>query len=84
MRAAFAWLRRAGAPLLASKLHSNKSEEVSMNTVFTVLAVLLIVGLLPAWPYSASWGYYPSGTVLLLALVVLFLSLSHHRHGPIV
>ena len=47
-----------------------------MPTILVVLLVLLLVGVLPAWPYSSGWGYYPSGTlgVILLVLVVLALS----------
>jgi hypothetical protein len=41
-----------------------------------ILLILLLVGALPAWPYSAGWGYYPSGAlgVILLVILVLFLS----------
>lgn len=48
-----------------------------MTTTAIVLAVLvvLLVGTLPAWPYSASWGYAPSGLfgAILLVLLVLWL-----------
>jgi hypothetical protein len=45
-----------------------------MSTLLLVILVLLLVGLLPAWPYSRSWGYYPSGLVsVLLVLAVLLL-----------
>ena len=45
-----------------------------LRTVWVVLLVLLIVGLLPAWPYSAGWGYYPSsGAGLILLILVLAL-----------
>ena len=39
-------------------------------------AALLLVGALPAWPYSSGWGYYPSGALglILLVLLVLFLA----------
>lgn len=47
-----------------------------MNLIATVLIVVLIVALLPTWPYSTGWGYgyYPSGglgLVLLILLIVL-------------
>lgn len=42
--------------------------------IFIVLLVLLI-GLLPAWPYSAGWGFYPSGGIGLVLLIVLILLL---------
>lgn len=38
-----------------------------------VILVLLVVGMLPAWPYSGGWGYYPSGGLGLVVLVVLIL-----------
>lgn len=39
--------------------------------VLVVIIVILVGGLLPTWPYSASWGYGPSGIVLVLAIVLL-------------
>jgi hypothetical protein len=46
-----------------------------MSTILLVILILLLVGVFPAWPYSAGWGYYPVGgvTVLLIVLVILFL-----------
>ena len=46
-----------------------------MNTVLLVILVLLIVGALPTWPYSSSWGYYPSGGLGLILLIVVILAL---------
>jgi hypothetical protein len=43
--------------------------------ILLVLLVLLLVGSLPTWPHSRSWGYYPSGGLGLIALVVLLLLL---------
>lgn len=45
-----------------------------MNTLIWVLLILLLVGALPAWPYSTSWGYYPSGGVLILIVIILIIS----------
>ncbi len=47
-----------------------------MSTLLLILLVLLLIGALPAWPYSSGWGYYPSGAlgVILLVLLVLFLA----------
>jgi hypothetical protein len=41
-----------------------------------IVLILLLVGALPTWPYSRSWGYYPSGGLGLVLLVVLILALS--------
>jgi len=44
------------------------------GTIVLVVLVLMVVGALPTWPYSARWGYAPSGGIgLLLALVIVFL-----------
>ena len=46
-----------------------------LGTILLIILLLLILGAVPAWPYSRSWGYYPSGamTVLLVIILVLFL-----------
>jgi hypothetical protein len=47
-----------------------------MNLILLVLLVVLLIGALPAWPYSAGWGYYPSsalGTILVIVLVLALL-----------
>jgi Protein of unknown function (DUF3309) len=44
--------------------------------VVIVLLVLMLLGAMPAWPYSRGWGYYPSGGIgLILAIVVVLLLL---------
>lgn len=47
-----------------------------MSLILIVLLILILVGSLPAWPYSSGWGYYPSGGtgLLLLILVILLLT----------
>lgn len=46
-----------------------------MTTILLIILVLILVGAFPTWGYSAGWGYYPSGivAVLILVLVVLLL-----------
>lgn len=46
-----------------------------LRTVLLVLLILLILGALPLWPYSAGWGYYPSGGLTLLVIILLVLVL---------
>lgn len=43
--------------------------------VLIVILVILLLGLLPTWPYSAGWGYYPSGGIGLLLLIIIILLL---------
>lgn len=47
-----------------------------MGTILIVVLIILLVGAIPSWPYSRGWGYYPSGTVgvVLLILVILVVS----------
>jgi uncharacterized protein DUF3309 len=47
-----------------------------MITLLIVLAVLMLVGAIPAWPHSRSWGYGPSGGLGLVLLIVVILILS--------
>ncbi len=44
-----------------------------MGTILLVILILLLLGALPAWPYSGGWGYYPSGGVGLILLIVIIL-----------
>jgi hypothetical protein len=44
-----------------------------IRTVLIVLLVLLLLGSLPAWPYSTGWGYYPSGGLGLVLLILIIL-----------
>jgi hypothetical protein len=40
-----------------------------------IILIVLVLGLLPAWPYSGGWGYYPSGGLGLILIIVLILML---------
>ncbi|CUA89589.1 DUF3309 domain-containing protein [Chelatococcus daeguensis] len=46
-----------------------------MSTILIVILILLLIGALPSWPYSAGWGYYPSGLLGLILIVILILAL---------
>jgi len=45
-----------------------------MRTILLIVLVLLVLGALPTWPYSAGWGYYPSGGLGLLLVILLVLA----------
>jgi hypothetical protein len=45
--------------------------DISTRMIVIVLVVLLLLGALPTWPYSAGWGYYPSGGLVLLVLLLM-------------
>ena len=46
-----------------------------MLTILLIILVLILIGALPTWPYSAGWGYYPSGTLGVVVVVLLVLLL---------
>ena len=46
-----------------------------MGTILVIILVLLLIGALPTWPYSSGWGYYPSGGLGLVVMVLLILLL---------
>jgi hypothetical protein len=46
-------------------------------TILVVLLILLLIGAFPAWPYSRGWGYYPSGGLGLIVLILVILLLLH-------
>jgi hypothetical protein len=46
-----------------------------LRTIVIILLVLFLLGALPSWPYSAHWGYYPSGGVGLILIIVIILFL---------
>lgn len=48
---------------------------MSTRTLLVVVLILLLIGLLPTWPYSTGWGYYPSGGMGLVLLIVLVIAL---------
>jgi Protein of unknown function (DUF3309) len=49
-----------------------------MGTILLIILVLLLIGALPAWPYSSGWGYWPSGGLGLILLVIIILALTGH------
>ena len=46
-----------------------------MSLILLIILVLLLIGVLPTWPYSSGWGYYPSGGVAIVVIVLLVLFL---------
>lgn len=46
-----------------------------LSTILIIILILLLIGALPTWPYSSGWGYYPSGGLGLIFIIVLVLVL---------
>lgn len=49
---------------------------MTTTTIIIIILILLLVGAAPAWPYSRGWGYYPSGLLGLVLLIVIILWLA--------
>ena len=47
-----------------------------MGTILLIILILLLIGVLPAWPYSSGWGYWPSGGLGLILLILIILALT--------
>ncbi|HXM00787.1 MAG TPA: DUF3309 family protein [Rhizomicrobium sp.] len=48
---------------------------MSLGTILLIILVIILIGALPSWPYSAGWGYYPSGGLGLVVVILLILVL---------
>ena len=46
-----------------------------MLTILIIILILMLIGVLPTWPHSKSWGYYPSGGLGLVLLILIILLL---------
>jgi hypothetical protein len=64
--------------MAAARAHNRieQGDKAMLSTVLIVVLLLALIGALPAWPYSSGWGYYPSGGLGIIVLVVLVLLLS--------
>jgi hypothetical protein len=44
-----------------------------LSAILLIIVILLVIAVLPTWPYSAGWGYYPSGGLGLILLIIIIL-----------
>jgi hypothetical protein len=51
------------------------SNFMNVSAIILILLIILLIGALPAWPYSGGWGYYPSGGLGLVVVILLVLLL---------
>ncbi len=49
---------------------------MSIGTILLIILILMLIGVLPAWPHSAHWGYFPSGGLGVVLIVVIVLLLT--------
>jgi hypothetical protein len=71
------WAGTRHATHRTAAIDGRPHEEINMSIPLALLfiVILLLLGALPAWPYSAGWGYWPSGGLGLVLLVVVILLL---------
>jgi uncharacterized protein DUF3309 len=48
---------------------------MSLGTILLIILILILIGAVPAWPYSSGWGYYPAGGIGIILIIVLILLL---------
>jgi hypothetical protein len=48
--------------------------ECAMSTILLVILILVLLGALPTWPYSRSWGYFPSGILGLIVVILIIMA----------
>jgi len=58
-----------------SATNSIRRNQMSAGTILLIVLILILIGVIPAWPHARSWGYAPSGIVGLILVVVLVLFL---------
>ena len=46
---------------------------MTLGTILLIIFIILLIGALPTWPYSSGWGYYPSGGLGLILLIIIVL-----------
>jgi hypothetical protein len=69
----------AGQGSAAQKLPTSsckfKEKLMSLGTILLIVLILILIGVIPAWPHSRSWGYAPSGVLGLVVVVIIVLLL---------
>jgi hypothetical protein len=58
-----------------SEIDPKKEDVMSLGTILIILLILALIGVLPTWGYSNSWGYGPGGIVGLLLVIIIILAL---------
>ena len=48
---------------------------MTLSTILLIVLIIMLIGALPSWPHSRNWGYYPSGGLGLVALIIIILLL---------
>jgi hypothetical protein len=62
--------------MLASRIFEIYSREKNMSTILLIILILIVIGALPSWSHSRSWGYAPSGVTGIIVLVLIIMLLT--------
>jgi hypothetical protein len=49
---------------------------MSLGTILLIVLILMLIGVIPTWPHSRSWGYWPSGTLGIVLIIIIILLLT--------
>jgi len=49
---------------------------MNLGTVLLIILIILLIGSIPTWPYSTGWGYYPSGGLGIIVIILVILLLT--------
>lgn len=60
---------------LSPLTHAFEDKSMSLGTILLIVLILMLIGVIPTWPHSKSWGYGPSGGLGLVVVVILVLLL---------
>ena len=60
---------------IVQRAQALKEKLMSLGTLLLIVLILMLVGAIPTWPHSKSWGYYPSGGIGLILLILIILLL---------
>jgi FtsH-binding integral membrane protein len=67
--------RFSPAAIMAARNPFEPSKEIpmSLGTILLIILILALIGALPLWPYSSGWGYYPTGGIGLIVVILIIL-----------
>lgn len=67
---------RCSNPFISIGGHYYKENFMSLGTLLLIVLILMLIGAVPSWPHSRSWGYGPSGGLGLVVIILLILLLT--------
>ncbi len=68
--------RMCGIPASRPQGRSDEETIMSLTTILLIILVLMLIGAMPTWPHSQGWGYFPSGALGIVVLILLVMLLT--------